>query len=174
MAIGYTQCGSEIHDAADQVMQEHHKALRLSDGSFPRLCLMFVHDVDDEQPLKLHGYPCAAVISVIPHKQRADKRADAEILIDEKWWNSAGDKERTALLDHEITHLEICIDDAGFVKCDDQGRPKFKLRLHDWQLGGFRCIAERYGDAAPEVQMARQFEKDFGGVTLASAAPLFA
>lgn len=109
MPIGYSQAGSEVHEAALQIMQEHHKDLKLSDDTWPTLCLMFVHgeDKEGEAPLKLHGYPCAAVVSVIPVKQRADKRADAEILIDEKWWEKANERQRTALLDHEITHLEI-------------------------------------------------------------------
>lgn len=161
---------------AREIMVNHHERIKLADGTWPTLCLMFVHGEDKEgdAPLKLHGYPCAAVVSVVPHKQRADKRADAEILIDQVWWDKANDRQRTALLDHEITHLEIHIDDHGFVKQDDQGRPKLRIRLHDWQLGGFRCIAERYGSDAPEVEMARQFEKDYGAVVLAQGEKLFA
>jgi hypothetical protein len=140
-----------------------------------KLCIMFAFgDANSGEPaLKDRGYPAAAVISVIPTKQRVDKRADAEILIDESRWKGMTDGQRRALLDRMVTYLEMQKDDVGLVKTDDIGRPKLKLLLCDWHLSGFRSIAERYGEDAMEVQEARRFREVYGDSVLA-ADKLFA
>lgn len=109
------------------------------------------------------GYPAAAVIRIVPLKQRVPGLGDAEITIDGDGWPDLSDAEQAALIDHELTHLEIQWDTApdeskgtrGTPKSDDHGRPKLKLRLHDWQLGGFADVVKRHGAVALEVQAAR-------------------
>lgn len=59
------------------------------------------------------------------------------------------------------------------MKTDDVGRPKLKMRLHDWQMGGFREIAQRYGSDALEVVEARKFEEVYGDVTLQKQGSLY-
>lgn len=169
MSIIYDQARREVHDMAAEILSTHHPELKLADGSPVRLCILMATNEDpasEEPAVKLHNYPCAAVISIIPYKQRVDKRADAEIIIDEKAWNDMTEPQQRALLDHEITHLQFQVDDIGMVKTDDTGRPKLKMRLHDFDFGGFRTIARRYGADAPEVQAARAFEKDYGADVL--------
>lgn len=176
MPTSYTLAPREVRMMADEIIREDwHADIRLGpgDGDFVRLCLFMAYGGEgDEAPVKLHGYPCAAAISVIAYKQRVDKRADAEIIIDAAWWDNATEPQQRALLDHEITHLEIERDKDGCLKTDDAGRPKLKLKLHDWQLGGFRSIAARYGDDAPEVVMARDFQAKFGEVALTKPKPV--
>lgn len=166
-----------VHQMAKEVLTLHHPELRLPDGHV-KLCIMMASSdrEDGEPPVKNQGYPCYAVISVIPYKQRVDKRADAEIIIDkDRWVNDLTEPQQRALLDHEITHLEIQTDDMGMVKTDDTGRPKLKLKLHDWQIGGFRSIAMRYGSDALEVIEARKFQKHNSDVvTELEAQKLFA
>lgn len=106
--------------------------------------------------LKLHGYPCAAVVKVTPYRQRVQGIEDAVITLDGPTWNTLSEPERTALLDHELQHLEVSLDNEGNPRSDDHGRPKLKVRLHDWQLGGFDAIAARHKAAALEVQAFRQ------------------
>jgi Putative phage metallopeptidase len=169
MSLSYEQAGEEIHGMARDIIQQHHGELDMP-GFQIKLCIMFVSDHETDEPcLELHGDPAGAVISVIPYKQRADKRADAEIIIDRLVWEDLNDRQRTALLDHEITHLEIQLDENGCVKTDDIGRPKLKLKRHDWTLSGFRSIAVRYGSDALEVIEARKFDRDYGDVTIAAA-----
>lgn len=174
MAVTYDQAPAEVHEMAREILEEHHPELKLGESEHVRLCILMAQvtgdDVDPDEPaVKWNGYPALAVISVISYKQRVDKRADAEIIIDRKAWDDMTEPKQRALLDHEITHLEIQTDADGFVKSDDQGRPKLKLRLHDWQLGGFRSIAQRYGGDAVEVVEARKFEQDYADVTTAKA-----
>lgn len=176
MPVVYQLADAAVHALARDVMAEHHaKRLIMPDGDFVKLCIMFAFgDVNSDEPaVKLHGYPCAAVVSIIPYKQRVDKRADAEIIIDRSQWDAMTDLQRRALLDHEITHLEFQKDDVGCVKTDDVGRPKLTMRLHDWQLGGFREIAQRYGEDAIEVVNAKAFKRDYGEAVFAGGG-LFA
>lgn len=164
-----------INHIARGVMLEHHPELKLPDDTYPTLAILWAScgAEDDDAPVKWQGYPAAAVISIIPYKQRVDKRADAEIIVDKKHFEKLSDLQQKALIDHEITHLQISLDDQGYVKTDDNGRPKLKLRLHDWQLGGFRSIAKRYGADALETMGARAFEKEYGADVLAKDEALF-
>jgi hypothetical protein len=163
MSVIYDHADETVHEMAREILERHHPELRLPDKSFVRLCILIAADPDkpDESAVKCHGYPAQAVVSVIPYKQRVDKRADAEIIIDQRNWENLTEPQQRAVLDHEITHLEFVIED-NIVKTDDQGRPKLRLRLHDYTVEGFRTIARRYGDDAPEVIAARAFEKDYG------------
>jgi hypothetical protein len=97
---------------AREILRQYHPDLKmtgdLSDSPYRgwvSLCLMMVSQENRESedpPLKVNGYPAAAVVSVIPHKQRADKRADAEILIDQRQWDDLTEPQQRSLLDHEI------------------------------------------------------------------------
>lgn len=176
MSTIYEQAPPDVHEMAKEIIAQHHPALqRMLDGEPVRLCILFASSSDEKQPaVKCHGYPAAAVISIIPYKQRVDKRADAEIIIDERHWEGLTDVQRRALLDHEITHLEIDLDENNLVRTDDSGRPKLRLKLHDFDFGGFRSVARRYGADAPEVILARKFEEDFGEDVLRSGDRLFA
>lgn len=167
MATIYEQARPEVHEMAADILRIHHPHLKLGDGDPVKICILMASNDGEEgsrgEPaVKCHGYPAQAVISIIPYKQRVDKRADAEIIIDEANWVDLTEPQQRALLDHEITHLEMQSDESGFVKTDDIGRPKLKLRLHDFQLGGFRTIARRYGADAPEVKLATDFQEKFG------------
>jgi len=167
MSVTYDQATSDVHQLAKAIMERHHSnRLRFADGQFPTLCiLMACKDSNDpsDPAIKLHGYPCQAIISIVPYKQRVDKRADVEIVIDAKNWDELTQPQQVALLDHEITHLEFDVDmQTGIVKTDDAGRPKLRLKLHDYQVGGFREIALRYGDDAPECIAGRDFVERYG------------
>ena len=148
----YAKATPEMAKAVDSVAREHHP--ELIDAEVAIGVMACVHgDRDDESrpALKLHGYTCAATIQISPIKQRILGHPDAVIVIDEQTWEGMSPARRRALIDHELTHLEVQTDDDGRPKLDDAGRPKLRMRLHDWQLGGFEDVAERHGSNAPEV-----------------------
>ena len=89
------------------------------------------------------------------------KRADAEIIVDKYLWDEMTHRQRLALIDHEITHLEFQKDEDGYLKTDDLGRPKLKLRRHDFCIEGFSVIARRYGEDSNELILARSVQKNF-------------
>lgn len=111
------------------------------------------------------GWPAYAVIRRVPLKQRVAGFKDAEITLDERKWKELTDPQQIALLDHELQHLELVYEGDGPgtpVATDDWGRPKLKLRKHDYELAGFKAIMERHPDAALEKLAAQKFADEFG------------
>ncbi|WP_020472457.1 putative metallopeptidase [Zavarzinella formosa] len=114
----------------------------------------------DGPALKHGGYPALAKISVCPLKDRVKWEHDAELLIDEAEWDSLDSLARAALIDHELTHLDLVIKEEKLsgnriLQRDDIGRPKLKLRKGDWNGGdGFREVVMRHGEAAIEYANA--------------------
>lgn len=169
MSVIYEQAESDVHDLAADIIDRFHPDLRTTEKQpGVRLCILMASNDEDSEdpPVKLHGYPCYAVVSIIPYKQRVDKRADVEIIIDASHWEDLPEQRRRALLDHEITHVEVVRDKFGFIKTDDLGRPKLAMKLHDWQIGGFRVICQRYGEDAIDVIEATKFADTFGDVAI--------
>jgi Putative phage metallopeptidase len=169
MATNLAQADDETYAMLDEILRTYHPELEMGNsGEWPTIAIMMaVNEDPDEAPLKINGDPCAAIISVVSYKQRVDNRRDAELLIDAKIWNDLNEAQRRALLDHEATHLQVQFDKDGIIKTDDCGRPKLKMRLHDWTCTGFRSVAKRHGENALEVIQARAFVKKFGADVLA-------
>jgi hypothetical protein len=126
--------------------------------------------------LKHHGYNAAAVVKVKSLADRAAGSADARIVVDGDGWEEWDRKRRQAVIDHELEHLEPQYDDGGELKRDDLGRPKLKLKLHDWHIGGFECIAQRNKEHALEAQQlartwagAKQLELDWDAAEMLAA-----
>jgi hypothetical protein len=115
-----------------------------------------VNEKGDSSAVKLHGYPCAAIIRITGLKERRWGAPDAIVTVDQGRWDRATDKERAALLDHELTHLAIDFDKDKNGQFDAAARPKLKMRLHDFQVGWFAEVAARHGDASYEVRQARE------------------
>lgn len=101
------------------------------------------------------GYPALAVVRIVNLKDRTKGMGDAEITIDAAKYIKMTERQQDALLHHELHHLIIVGDDEGKVKLDDQGRPKLKMRKHDYDFGWFTDIAELYGLDSPEVTQAK-------------------
>lgn len=124
--------------------------------------LIYVSSDSEAPAVSLSGYPCLAVVKIMGPKDRAMGRGDAEIVIDRDAYEKMDDNERTALLDHELYHLELKTDEFGKPEFDDHQRPKLKMRLHDHQFGWFDAIAKRHGEASQEVQQAQAFAQTSG------------
>jgi len=107
--------------------------------------------------IMVNGYQAAACIKILSYKQRVARGFDAELIIDADQWETWTDKERIAVIDHELTHLELSIDDKGGVKRDDADRPKMRSKKHDRQLGWFDSVAKRHGSSSLEVTQCHKF-----------------
>lgn len=88
-------------------------------------------------------------------------RGDAEITIDNQWWEESTEEEKRALLDHELHHIALKIDKRGIVR-DDLGRPKIQMRNHDLEIGWFKVIAARHGDNSQERLQAKHAMNNMG------------
>lgn len=103
--------------------------------------------------IKHHGVPALGLCRIIPLKDRAMGRGDAEITFDGDQWDTLPDDQKRALADHEIEHLKL---GKG---SDDLGRPKLKLRKHDHNFGFFMSVAQRHGAASQEqIQAASMLD----------------
>jgi len=100
--------------------------------------------------IKRHGQRVLGLAKIIGLKDRAMGRGDAEIMLDGDWWEDATDEQKKALVDHELFHLRV-----KDMEQDDLGRPKLEMRLHDYEFGWFKAVAERHGENSIEQQQAR-------------------
>ncbi len=154
---------SQAPDAAtllEKIQAEYHPDL---DGVSVTALFVFDEEASSESVLKHHGYPAGAVCRITPLRERAQGLGDASIVIDRATWLALTQAQREALLDHELTHLTRVIDeDTGQPKSDVLGRPKLAMRQHDHQFGWFDEIAQRHGEASPEVRQAKALMESSG------------
>jgi hypothetical protein len=130
--------------------------------------LMAMPDKDDRPFLKHHGYPAAAIISITSPEERVSGGTDLRLRIDAMAWRSMSERRREALIAHELLHLQVATvpgQDTTPVT-DDYGRPKVKLRLHDWEVGGFSLIVDWYGDDAIEKRIVNEINDRLGQMVL--------
>ena len=121
--------------------------------------------------LKHHGYPAAAIVRIVSQKDRSLGFPDAIVDIDgEAWLKEWSEERKSSVLDHELLHLEVKRDEDGAVQLDDCNRPKLKMRLHDFEIGGFEVIAKRYGSDAIEVAAAQKIADEYGNLLFNFAA----
>lgn len=140
-----------IHAMLQEVLEEYHP--ELVDAGVT-IGLYWATSEDDESPaLKHHGYPAAAVVKIKSDaRDRLEGLPDATITIDKDRWDAKDDAWRRSLLDHELFHLQVQRDKDDHVKLDDAGRPKLKMRSHDFEVGVFDAIVARHGAAGCDAQ----------------------
>jgi hypothetical protein len=155
--------GHEVYEILQTVLETWHP--ELVDAGVT-IGVQFASPGEDDDSGKsaviLHGYECAAVFRITPYRWRVRGVEDAVIEIDGNTWKSLTAEERTALIDHEVTHCELVRDREGVLKADKAGRPKLRCRLHDVVIGGFASVARRHGESALEVQEARKIQEAYG------------
>lgn len=170
----YQDSESEIHKQMLRVMDQFHQPLKSYGVT---VATIVVEDVDSDgartgkPALKLHGSPAYAIVKINSLKDRVEGKSDATIFLDGEHWGQASEAEKVAILDHELHHLLPVLDEDANLVADDAGRPKLKMRPHDFQVGWFHTIAERHGPHAVETQQMQEIAKvkwvqgvlDFGG-----------
>lgn len=146
-------------------MEKYHPALN---EAGVRVGARYAHAPRDEESgepkgpaLKLHGYPCLATVKIVSHKDRVAGLPDAIIDVDGDRWDDLSDAQQRALIDHELTRLELALDEEGKPKLDDCHRPKLKMRQHDHEVGVFNDVVRRHGPAAPESAAFAAAHRDF-------------
>lgn len=148
MAKTYTLAPASIRDLIADVMARSHQDLSAAGVTVTALLLT-------GGPLLCHGYPALAKVKINSLVDRVEGKSDATLVLDgdeETGWDSWPETKQSAVIDHELFHLQLVLGDDGRVEEDDCGRPKLKMRLHDAEIGAFKVIIERHGEAAPEAQ----------------------
>ena len=110
----------------------------------------------------INGQSCAATIRKVEPKERVQNNLDLEIKVDSYHWEKLSPAERLALMDHELTHVEIVRGSDGQPKQHDDTRPKLRLRPDEIYFTGFASVIERHGSAALEYQSLKNINDKWG------------
>jgi hypothetical protein len=151
MPTSYQKAPNAIHAMVEKAMEQYHPELVAAHVTIDTVIVdRFDKDEQSIRALKRSGYPIDAKIGVTSLQDRARGIADAKLMIDGLEWNKATDRQRVALIDHELEHLDLIPlkptkkePNRSGPKYDDLGRPCLRIRPHDWQLAGFKDVAER-------------------------------
>lgn len=171
MATTFAPAADDIVDQINAIWAERFPETRNIDPCPSLAVLMAVSDKDHKPALKHHGWPAAAIISIVPPEQRADGCADLRLKIDQAKWFRMTERQQEALIAHELLHVQVELEGSQsvnppIVKTDDYGRPKVKLRPHDWEVGGFTAIVDWYGDDAIEKQIVTSINERLSQMVL--------
>lgn len=149
----YSKVSDSVERAITRMRQEHHDYL-----ADVLIGALFIFDLEGTDAVLTHnGYPAAALIRIVPLRDRAAGMPDAQIIVDRSSWMTLSSATGDALIDHELTHLERVVDtDTGAPMFDAVDRPKLAIRRHDQQMGWFDEVARRHGEASMEARQARQ------------------
>ncbi|MFO0892413.1 MAG: putative metallopeptidase [Isosphaeraceae bacterium] len=150
----------------DVLAEEYPPIARLSPGL--TIEILFALSDTAAPALAKNGYPCAGIIKVVSEEARAAGGPDILLLLDGDRWPSWTEEERYSLIHHELHHLvpvKLRVDpdnrDAFTCDLDGLGRPKVRLRRHDFEVGGFNVIVERYGESCFEWQLIKRVHDAF-------------
>ncbi len=147
----YDTAPSNVKQRADALIERNHEDLWKVEA---KIDYLFATN-DRGDAVSHRGYPALAVVRIVNLKDRTKGMGDAEITIDAAKYLRMTPEQQDALLDHELHHLIVMRDDDGMAKTDDLGRPRFKMRKHDFDFGWFTEIATRHGMNSPEVTQAK-------------------
>lgn len=151
----------ELNDRVLSVMTRYHSRLSDLGVTIETMVVFGPRNKDGIQTgpaIVVRGCEAYACVRITSLEERVAGRGDAIIWID-------GDKKKhltpdtlDALIDHEITHLELVPDhenEKDFC-LDDSGRVRLRMRKHDFEVGWFHEVAERHGSSSIEVRQASQ------------------
>lgn len=165
MGSYYWRADDKTTSFISEVKEKYHNELHQFDVKIGVIFAMSKEE--DGHALKHHGYPAYATIKIITLKDRITKGYDAELMLDAEFWKSSNLTERTALIDHELSHIAVKrkkpakpkkgqekteIDPLGEVQFDDYNRPMLKTVRGDYNVGdGFIKVIQRHQTSAVET-----------------------
>jgi hypothetical protein len=121
-----------------------------------RFCLTFVKAFDnDDEPvtaLKFAGGTAIALVRLVNLEKRLRVPFEAEIKIDSFLWEEKTEREKDAILDHELAHVKVVTDAHGQPLTADDNRPKLKLVPDDIVITGMLSVIQHFGRDAGEYQ----------------------
>jgi hypothetical protein len=144
-----------------EVLEKHHPELRAAELIVDVLVAFATKNEQGEPrgPALSHGgYPAIATVRINSLKQRVLGGGDALVTLDGDRWGDFSPLQQRAILDHELTHLELVEGEEGGVEGDDIGRPRLRLRKHDHQFGWFDAVVRRHGANSVEWSQFKAFE----------------
>jgi Putative phage metallopeptidase len=133
--------GQPLYALLYELVDAHHDDLSKADTKIALAWnLSWSPDVDGRMTLG----KCKRVADL--EREIADLDAyDFVIILHQEFWTDelVTDLQRRALLDHELMHAAVKLDERGEPMVDERGRTVYRTRKHD--LEEFAAIADRYG-----------------------------
>lgn len=136
--------GEDVKAMVADVIQRWHADLY--DAKVKIGILMAANPKEGEAAVKHAGYPAFATITIVPLKDRVSKGYDAEMVIDADGWKNFSLKHKTALLDHELSHLVV-----KRAKVKDKKKGDDDLEEHEDALGTLEAVSAVSAVPAGEV-----------------------
>lgn len=90
---------------------------------------------------------------------------DLIVFLNRDAWTDLSEAQRLALIDHELSHFTLVLDEDGDPRKDDRGRLCFRMVKHD--LGEFRSVVKRHGCYLSDI------EAFAAAIAESKASPLF-
>lgn len=131
-----TESGERMYNLLDALVAEHH-----SDLAEARFALAWNTSWQPDVDGRVTLGKCKKASDL----DRELAAFDFVIILREEFWKHprVTDKQRTALLDHELMHAAVKFDDRGDPEHDTRGRTVYRTRKHD--IEEFADIVARYG-----------------------------
>jgi hypothetical protein len=129
--------GAKSYVILRDLVERYHEDLRNA-----KIVLMFNHSWKPNADGRMTLGNC----QIVSAKNKELAEYDIIIAVSEVFWTDPGttDKQRTALLDHELCHAMLNRDeDTGEPIIDERDRYVYRLRKHD--VEEFESIIKRYG-----------------------------
>lgn len=174
MGTTYERAGKGIEAMVQRAVETYHPELQKEGVSIDvTVARRESKKEGDCHALKRNGYLIDAKIQITSLQDRSRGIADAKLTIDAFEWDRSTDRRRVALIDHELEHLDLVpirpTKKNAFAtgnKRDDLGRPCLRSRPHDWELTGFKDVAERHGEHSHEAIQFVNFRAEYAQLNL--------
>lgn len=126
----------DLYALLDEVLEANHGALAEAEA---KVALAWVHDTKPDQD----GHLVWGRAKKVGDLEREFHDHDFVIVLNAEVWPELPDSGRRALLDHELCHCAV--------KLDDEGNPTFRVRKHD--VEEFAEIVRRHGLWKNDLEM---------------------
>ena len=149
----FSIANEEINLTIQKVMKENHGDLHAEGVTITAM----IARSEEGPAIKVRGCEAAGCIRITKLMERTLGLGDALMILDGERLDAWSSKRLQAVIDHELRHLTLArYKKTGLIQHDDEGRPKLRLRPHDFEFGWFARTAELYGEESYEVSQARE------------------
>lgn len=151
----FSEAPTSTIERVRETMARYHGGLRDAGVRITILHASGPRDEDGEitaHAIMIRGHKAMACIKITSLKDRAAGLGDAVLTIDGDDCDTWSEEAWSAILDRELTQIELKTDAEGGVMRDDLGRPKLRKRNADYTVDVFMDVAERHKEHTPEVQ----------------------
>lgn len=149
----YSIANEEINLTIQEVMKKNHGDLHAEGVTITAM----IARSEEGPAIKVRGCEAAGCIRITKLMERTLGLGDAVMILDGERLDAWSSKRLQAVIDHELRHLVLAKNKkTGQIQRDDEGRPKLRIRPHDFEFGWFARTAELYGEESYEVSQARE------------------